>query len=493
MDAAAEKVTVLPGKKYTPEEILQIVWHRKWLILVPFVVASVCTALVAQRLPKRYRSETVILVVPQRVPESYVRSTVTTRIEDRLSSLREQILSRSRLERVIQDFNLYEDLRRKAVMEDVVDGMRRAIDVKVERGDAFRVSFTSSEPRTAQKVTERLASLFIEENLRDREVQAEGTNQFLDSQLEEARRRLLEKEKKLEDYKRAYGGQLPSQVQTNLQAIQSAQLQLQALAESINRDRDRRLVLERQIADVQATPAAAPALPISSAGGTDQPAGGTTAQQLEVAQARLRGLELKFTPEHPDVKAMKSVIRDLEAKLKAESARVPAGDVQRPVVNTAEVLRQNKLRDLNAEMQNLDDQLERKHAQEQQLTAVMASYQSKIDAAPTREAELTELTRDYSTLAERLYRASCPSAKTPKSRRTSRKIRSASSSRSSTRRAFRSGRSVPMWSRSMWPARRSACSSGWRSSVCSSTGTRPSRRRRTSSSCCNFPCWPSSR
>ena len=87
---------MLPGKKYTPEEVLQIVWHRKWLILVPFVVASVCTALVAQRLPKRYRSETVILVVPQRVPESYVRSTVTTRIEDRLSSIREQILSRSR-------------------------------------------------------------------------------------------------------------------------------------------------------------------------------------------------------------------------------------------------------------------------------------------------------------------------------------------------------------------------------------------------------------
>ena len=164
--------------------------------------------------------------------------------------------------------------------------MRRDIDVKVERGDAFRVSFIEREPRTAQKVTERLASLFIEENLRDREVQAEGTNQFLESQLEEARRRLLENEKKLEDYKRGHAGELPSQVAANLQAIQNAQLQLQALTESINRDRDRRLVLERQIADVQATPAASPAVPIS--GRYRSTRGGTTAQQLEVAQARLQ-------------------------------------------------------------------------------------------------------------------------------------------------------------------------------------------------------------
>jgi uncharacterized protein involved in exopolysaccharide biosynthesis len=97
---------VLPGKKYTPEDIVGILWRRKWLVAVPFIVAVVCTALVSYRLPRRYRSETVILVVPQRIPESYVKSTITTRIEDRLSSLREQILSRSRLERVIKDFNL---------------------------------------------------------------------------------------------------------------------------------------------------------------------------------------------------------------------------------------------------------------------------------------------------------------------------------------------------------------------------------------------------
>lgn len=388
---------MLPGKKYTAEDILHIIWYRKWLILVPLVVSGLCTAVISQRLPKRYRSETVILVVPQRVPESYVRSTVTTRIEDRLSSLREQILSRSRLERIIQDLNLYEGLRQKAVMEDVVEAMRHDIELKVERGDAFRVSYTSNNPRTAQKVTERLASAFIEENLRDREVQAEGTNQFLDSQLEEARRRLLEHEKKLENYKKLYSGQLPSQIQTNMQAIQSAQLQLQSLTESINRDRDRRLVLERQIADLRVAPDPAPTIPpTAGSAGTDPQLGASTAQQLEIAQARLRTLEVKLKPEHPDVKAMKSLIRDLEAKLQAENGRQPSSDTT--PVSAAEALRQNRIRDLTAEMRNLDTQIDRKHTQEKQLTDVIASYQAKVDAAPTREAELTELTRDYSTL-----------------------------------------------------------------------------------------------
>ena len=161
---------------------------RFWVLLVPFSIVAACTAIYARYLPDVYRSDTLILVVPQRVPESYVRSTVTTRIEDRLQSISQQILSRTRLERIIQDFNLYPEERRVGIMEDVVEKMRRDIAVQVVKGDAFRVGYVGTEPRTVMKVTDRLASLFIEENLRDREVLAEGTNQFLEAQLEDARR-----------------------------------------------------------------------------------------------------------------------------------------------------------------------------------------------------------------------------------------------------------------------------------------------------------------
>ena len=184
-------------------------------------------------------------------------------------------------------------------MEDIVEGMRADIEVQIVKGDAFRVSYVSDNPRSAMRVTERLASLFIEENLRDRDVLAQGTNEFLSSQLEDARRRLMEHEKKLEEYRRRYSGELPSQVESNLMAIQNAQLQVQALVESINRDRDRRLMLERQLNDEGAserestptvTPTGAEPVPL---------AGWTTVEQLKQARAQLANLEHDSSPNIP--------------------------------------------------------------------------------------------------------------------------------------------------------------------------------------------------
>ena len=166
-------------------------------ILIPAILGAVIGAAVAARTKPLYRSDTRILVVPQRVPESYVRSSVTTNLRDRLQSISQQILSRTRLERTINDFDLYKEERRTGVMEEIVDRMRKNIEVKVEDGDTFAVAFIGTDPRTVMKVTERLTSLFIEENLRDREVLAEGTSQFLTAQLEDVRRRLVEQNKQL--------------------------------------------------------------------------------------------------------------------------------------------------------------------------------------------------------------------------------------------------------------------------------------------------------
>src|SRR5690349_24950145 len=124
---------MLPGKLYKPEDVLHVLKSRVWLLLLPFAMIAAGTAVWVHHLPDQYRSETVILVVPQRVPESYVRSTVTTRIEDRLQSLTQQILSRTRLERIIQDFNLYSDERRTGIMEDIVQRMRNEVGIQVVR------------------------------------------------------------------------------------------------------------------------------------------------------------------------------------------------------------------------------------------------------------------------------------------------------------------------------------------------------------------------
>jgi polysaccharide chain length determinant protein (PEP-CTERM system associated) len=384
---------VIPGKKYTPDDFIDIAKRRKWLIAVPLLLVTIGTALYARLLPNLYRSETVILVVPQRIPESYVRATVTSRIEDRLQSIGQQILSRTFLERIILDFDLYAEARKTVVMENIVETMRRRdITIETVKGDAFRVSYISGNPQVAMKVTERLAALFIEENRRDREVLADGTNQFLESQLEDARRRLAEHEKKVEDYRRQFAGELPSQVESNRQLIQNTQLQVQSLVESMDRDRDRRIVLERSIADTVADAKSDP--PAATA------ADGESSAEAELGAARraLQASESRLTSQHPDVIRGRRLVKELEGKVAAGASTPGAAPTVR--VSAAEVARLTRLKNLQAEEQNLARQLANKETEERRLRAVMTTYQARVEAAPARESALIELTRDYTTLQQ---------------------------------------------------------------------------------------------
>jgi polysaccharide chain length determinant protein (PEP-CTERM system associated) len=389
---------VIPGKQYTPELIVRIAWRRKWLIALPALLVAVAVAAWTHYLPDQYRSDTLILVVPQRVPESYVRSTVTTNIEDRLQAISQQILSRTRLESIIQDFNLYVTERKTGLMEDVVERMRtKDIQIDIVKGDAFRVSYTSDNPRTAMRVAERLASLFIDESLRDREVLAEGTNQFLESQLDDARRNLEENEKKLEEYRRKHDGELPTQEDSNLQGLHNTEMQLQALTDSLARDRDRHLVLERSIADARLASAGQPAAPAQApAAGDNQFAGASAADQLQAAQAALQAMLLRLKPEHPDVVRLKRTIAELQKRADAEAAAQP---VDAPLT-TVEAMRRNQLKEASAELEKLDREIAAKGDDEKRLHATITDYQRRIEAIPTRESELAELTRDYETLQQ---------------------------------------------------------------------------------------------
>jgi len=388
---------VLPGKQYTADEVFKVVSRRKWLIILPFVVISAGTAVVAHFWPNQYRSDTLMLVVPQRVPESYVRSTVTTKIEDRLNSISQQIMSRTRLERIIVDNNLYAEERQTAIMQDIVEKMRADMRIDVIKGDAFRISYVGNDPRTVMTVTERLASLFIEENVNERAQLAEGTNQFLQSQLDNARKRLAEQEAKLEHYREQYSGQLPSQAEANLQVIQNTQLQIQALLQSLNRDRDRKMIVQSLLSDL--TGSDAPAFASDTAtGATPQPV--SAAEQLAVAQARLRALEGQLTPVHPDVVNTRRQIAELQKRAEAEAQAGPMSPEAAPVLSPGQSARRSRIKTLQIELDSLDRQIAAQQAQERQLRATAAAYQGRLEMVPARETELAELTRDYTTLQE---------------------------------------------------------------------------------------------
>jgi polysaccharide chain length determinant protein (PEP-CTERM system associated) len=383
---------MIPGHKYSPQDVLDAVLRRKWLLICPVIVFGVAAFLITRSLPNLYRSETLILVVPQRVPESYIRSTVTNRIEDRLRSISEQILSRSTLEKIILDFNLYPEQRKHHPMEEVVVTMRNAIDVEPPiKDDTFRISYVSGDPVIAMKVTSRLASMYIDGNLHDRQVLAEGTNEFLESQLEEARQRLKDHEKKLEEYRRHYIGQLPSQLQSNLQVIQASQTQLQSLSESLNRDRDRRLVLEKGLADLRADPIGG----TTTADPTDRPA-----DPLAAAHTELADLERRLKPTHPDVIAARRRV----AQLEAERGAAPAPSTDRPAPAPVDAITARRIRDTQTEIDKLDRQIAAKEADAVRLRSTITDYQRRVESVPTRESEMAELMRDYETL-QKIYQS----------------------------------------------------------------------------------------
>jgi polysaccharide chain length determinant protein (PEP-CTERM system associated) len=386
---------MLPGNTITPEAVFGILRRRIWLIVIPLAVVSAATALYARYLPDLYSADTVILVVPQKVPENFVRSTVSDSIQERLQTITPTILSRTRLERIITEFDLYPEERRLWPMEDVVGKMKRDIQFPDSRDNSFRIRYLGTDPKKVMQVANRLGSLFIDENMADRRVQAEGTNKFLESQLIDAKAKLVEQEKKLEIYKREHAGELPSQVSSNLQQAEAAQRGVRDARESINRDRDMRLELVKQLGDLQNPIVAEMPAPTSQPSGVDPT--GTTQQQLAQAQAVVADLEARgYKAGHPDLDKAQRRVRDLTAQVAREAA-APTPDAPR-VVSPGEIERRRRIADLQTRIAEIDRQMVREQAEATRLQAVADDAQRRADALPTRESELTELTRDYGTL-----------------------------------------------------------------------------------------------
>ncbi|MGH7230506.1 MAG: GumC family protein, partial [Nitrospiraceae bacterium] len=218
----------------------QIVVRKKWLIVGCVLFSLIVAAVLCYVLPKSYRSSTLILVEGQQVPEDYVKATVNSSIEERLTMIQQQVMSRTLLTSVVEEFKIYQKEIKKDGMESVIGDLRKNIKVETvgagssggSRGvEAFTISFGHKEPKTAMNVAARLASLFIQENLKVREQLAEGTSEFLDQELQLAKSRLEEKEQAIREFKSKHLGVLPQQMEANLRALDRLQGDLISVTE----------------------------------------------------------------------------------------------------------------------------------------------------------------------------------------------------------------------------------------------------------------------
>lgn len=401
---------MLPGKKLTPADLIQMVQRRLWLLVVPPVLCFFAALLYSSTMKNMYQSDMLIAIDPQRVPDAFVRSTVTLETDRRMDAITVQVLSRTNLERLIETMDLYPQERATLPMEDVVNRMRANIAVSLEfprprwgvppSPTSFHVKFTYPDPEMATRVTHELGTLFVEQNARDRGALAGATNRFLETQLVEAREKLEAQERRLEAFRQRHGAELPTQLQANMQAVQNAQLQAQSLVESIARARDRKQMLERLHRESLAD--ATVAAPQATSGGAAAP--GTTAtaaQQLAAARTSLTSLEARYQPDHPDVVRGRRLVAELEPKAaaEAEAARLAADNAEttETPITVVDPARRESLRQMQAEIESLGREITYRENEERRVREQLAEYQRRIEAVPGLESEWVALTRDYDT------------------------------------------------------------------------------------------------
>jgi len=391
---------VVPGKKYAPEDFLKIAWRRKWLIVVPLVLSAVGTFIYSRTLPNRYRSEALVLIIPQQVPENFIRPTVDDAIAARLDLMRQQILSRAKLEQIIEEFNLYREERKVLLMDQIVDQMKDDIGVRVQKvgrrqdPNHFAVSYDSEDPQTAMQVAARVASLFVRENIEGRSLQSESTTQFLQSQVDESLRQLQAHDARLEAFRQANVGRLPSEVQTNIQLMSNERQQIQTLSDGISRDRERQIAIERMIADEMTLGGV---LSTGKAGGPGDAGQLTAAQQLAAARTTLQDLLTRLKEDHPDVRIARSRIKGFEEKAEAEALQQPLGTAV-AALTPAEAERQKRLSQLRGEHQRLDREIKAKQAALQRTQGMLVQQEQRVQAAPGLESQLSDMMRGYETL-----------------------------------------------------------------------------------------------
>ena len=404
----------------SPEHYLRLIAHRWWLVLGVALAVSAATIVFSHFLPNIYTSETVILVDPQKVPDTYVKSTVTGDVRNRLSTLSQQILSATRLQRIIETLNLYPEDRKKFAREDVITHMRSDISVQVvsdfgasQDFQAFRITYSGKDARLVAQVTNELASLFIEENLKAREQQATGTTEFLGNQLQETRKDLEAQEAKLKQYKLTHIGEMPEQQSADLQILGQLQSQLQLEGDELSRAEQSKLVLQTmlsQSAPVVDLDDGQPKVPKVDESKSAEPSPlARTNTQLRNDKARLATLLTHYTPDHPDVKKLKSQIEREEA---AEAAAVAAADAAKPAavpsvpapqtpppaapVRASAPAPANHVNPvIQSQLNTLEVEIAKHKEESQRLTKQVAVFQAKLSAIPVREQEITQLVRDY--------------------------------------------------------------------------------------------------
>lgn len=383
---------MLGHRELTIEDYAGILKRRFSLILFSTIVLLVVGVGVSYILPPQYESQTLILVEQQKVPEDYVKPVVDEDLGARLASMKEQILSRSRLEPIITKFNLFPGTNN--TFDDRVDLTRKAIKItqihsEQARGTGgmpgFFVSFDAQDARTAQQVCGEITSLFVSENLSAHEQSAEGTTDFLKQQLDDSKQKLDEQDAKLADFQRKYIGKLPGQESSNANTLQALTTQLDAATQSVNRMQESETFLEAMVSQQTQEPHTKEPIAVGSAD--------DRGKELKALTDQKRELQALYTPDHPDVVAISRKIADLQAG----NAHTPAEP--EPAAEAAVDSHPDppQLQQLKAQLHAVQQSIGATKREQARIGQQIRSYEARIESSPMVEEQYKQVTRDHDT------------------------------------------------------------------------------------------------
>jgi polysaccharide chain length determinant protein (PEP-CTERM system associated) len=377
---------MLGHRELTFKDYLAIVKRRRWQILLPVVIIPFLAVAATFFIPPRFVSQTLVLIQQQKVPDDFVKPVLSEDLNARLASMREQILSRTRLLPIIERFGLYS---KEPTVEARLDAMRKAIGVKPIQSQmtrtnglpGFFISFSTDSARTAQQVCGEITSMFLSENLRAREQSAQGTTDFLKGQLEEAKRSLDEQDARLAVFQRKYVGELPGQESSNVNMLASLNTQLDAATQNLSRMEQDKTYLEAMIAQQSN------AVETPDEGDASPQVADAELQKLEAQAAEL---EARYTPDHPDVVKIRRQIGALRKKMAPASSQneEPKKDMQS---------NRSQLQRLQAHLSALNAGILAKKREQTRIQQQMNLYQARIQSSPAVQEQYKQITRDYQT------------------------------------------------------------------------------------------------
>jgi succinoglycan biosynthesis transport protein ExoP len=398
--------------------IARMLWKHPWTIGLITLVLSTGWVILVKRLPLLYRAQAVIVVDSQTIPEKFVSATVTTDVQKRLSQISEEILSDGRLKAIIEEFHLYQPERKRLSWSQVIAKMRKNITIESQRNwtgtpGAFQVSYVGSNPTVVAMVTNRLANLYVEENLKTREIQAESTSEFLDNQLLEAKGKLDQLEKAVSRYKIQHNGELPEQENSLLGALNRLQVELQGNQNALDRAQQTLIATQNNLQMAEAEEAVLEASARSgsrASASADSAAGNAAPKRSDQIQAQLSALRVRYNDDYPQVQVLKTELaqalraeeiaaKDDTSRRAAAQKRLPASPEGAALLASAaspELMRaRERTADLKAQVVLLQREIATRTAEHDRIVHTISDYQDRVDRLPIREQEMAGLTRDY--------------------------------------------------------------------------------------------------